>query len=348
MTSTAPRYTTNISWLGPAPHLMLSPSSAWTNGVPGLAHHRLPRAFPVKGDPATGGRPFHASGTAEAQQIAHVRAQRYRAAWRLAWDFPEPEQEERPWDEQADRWLAELDRYGIDRIAFATGGGNDTLARVVARHPERFVGFAHHNPFAPDAAAAMRRAVQQLGLRGLEIIAPALERRIDDRELYPLWETVEAMRAPVLIHFGMLGAGGGTAWNGRDNPGPLEQVARDFPTIQFVIPHFGIQHVTELLFLCWACENVNVDTSGSNQWVRWMPYPLTLEALIRKFYETIGPDRILFGSDSSWFPRGFSIRYLQDQIRACRFMNMPNDALRKIVGGNAARLFGLPMPRGES
>jgi predicted TIM-barrel fold metal-dependent hydrolase len=79
-----------------------------------------------------------------------------------------------------------------------------------------------------------------------------------------------------------------------------------------------------------------------------MPYPLTLEALIRKFYETIGPDRILFGSDSSWFPRGFSIRYLQDQIRACRFMNMPNDALRKIVGGNAARLFGLPMPRGES
>jgi hypothetical protein len=158
--------------------------------------------FPVKGDPSSGGQPLHISGTPEAQHIAHVRAQRHRAAWRLAWDFPEPEQEERPWDEQADRWLAELDRFGIDRIAFATGGGNDSLSRVVARHPERFVGFAHHNPFAPDAVAEMKRAVQQLGLRGLKIIAPALERRIDDRELYPLWETVEALRVPVLIHFG--------------------------------------------------------------------------------------------------------------------------------------------------
>jgi hypothetical protein len=160
--------------------------------------------------------------------------------------------------------------------------------------------------------------------------------------LYPVWEVCERLGIPVLIHFGMLGAGGGISWNGRDNPGLLEQVAKDFPTVEFVVPHFGIQYVKELLFLCWSCQNVSVDTSGSNQWVRWMPYPLTLEDLIRKFYETVGPERIVYGSDSSWFPRGYSIRYLQDQIRACRFMNMPHDAMQKIFGGNAARLFGLP------
>jgi predicted TIM-barrel fold metal-dependent hydrolase len=304
----------------------------------------------VKGDPSVAGtQRTYTPGTVAAEQAEYLRAQalKYRAAWRLAWDFPEPEKAEPPWEEQADRWLAELDRYGIDHIAFATAGDNDTLSRVVARHPDRFLGFAHHNPFAPGAAAELERAVDTLGLRGLKILAPALERRIDDRELYPLWESIEARGVPVLIHFGMLGAGGGISWNGRDNPGPLEQVAKDFPTIQFVVPHFGIQYVKELLFLCWACENVNVDTSGSNQWVRWMPYQLTLDELIRKFYETVGPDRILFGSDSSWFPRGFSIRYLQDQIRACRFMNMPDDALRKIFGGNAARLFRLPAPGGE-
>jgi predicted TIM-barrel fold metal-dependent hydrolase len=311
--------------------------------------------FPVKGDASTGGAAIrrYQAGTPAAEQESYLRAQseRYRAAWRLAWDFPEPEREEHSPDEQADRWLAELDRYGIDRIAFATGGDNDTLAHAVARYPERFIGFAHHNPFRPDAATEMDRAFHQLGLRGLKILAPALERRIDDRQLYPLWQKIEELGVPVLIHFGMMGAGGGISWNGRDNPGPLEQVARDFPTIQFVVPHFGIQYLSELLFLCWACENVNVDTSGSNQWVRWMPYPLSLDDLIRKFYETIGPDRILFGSDSSWFPRGFSIRYLQDQIRACRFMNMPHEALVKIFGGNAARLFHLaPIERsgGES
>ena len=80
---------------------------------------------------------------------------------------------------------------------------------------------------------------------------------------------------------------------------------------------------------------VNDNAGATHLW------KLTLEDLIRKFYETVGPDRILFGSDSSWFPRGFSIRYLQDQIRACRFMNLPDDALRKIFGDNAVRLFRL-------
>jgi predicted TIM-barrel fold metal-dependent hydrolase len=305
--------------------------------------------FPVKGDVSAsgGGVRQYAAGSPAAEQAAYLRAQseRYRAAWRLAWDFPKPEPEigagQQAVDALADRWVAELDRYGIDRIGFATGGGNVTLAHAVARHPDRFIGFAHHNPFEADAAAEMRRAVATLGLRGLKILAPALQHRIDDKSLYPLWETVEALGIPVLIHFGMLGGGGGISWNERDNPGALEQVCRDFPTIQFVVPHFGIQYVKELLFLCWAYENVNVDTSGSNQWTRWMPYTLTLEDLIRKFYETVGPDRILFGSDSSWFPRGFSIRYLQDQIRACRFMNLPDDALRKIFGDNAVRLFRL-------
>src|ERR1051326_7714956 len=92
--------------------------------------------FPIKGDvsASTAGPRLYAAGTPAARQSEYMRAQaeRSRAAWRLAWDFPEPEPALEP-DEQsvdavADRWLAELDRYGIDRIGFATGGGNDTLA----------------------------------------------------------------------------------------------------------------------------------------------------------------------------------------------------------------------------
>lgn len=303
--------------------------------------------FPIEGDPSVSGGAaarMYAPGSVAAEKAEYQRAQgeKYRAAWRLAWDFPEPETDFRTPEEQADRWLAELDAYGIDRVGFATGRDNDTLAGVVARAPDRFIGFAHHNPFRPDAAPELERAITTLGLRGYKILAPALERPVSERELYPIWEVCERLGIPVLIHFGMLGAGGGISWNGKDNPGLLEQVAKDFPTVEFVIPHFGIQYVKELLFLCWASQNVSVDTSGSNQWVRWMPYPLTLEDLLRKFYETVGSERIVYGSDSSWFPRGYSVRYLQDQIRACRFLNLPDDALRNIFGGNAARLFRLP------
>jgi hypothetical protein len=72
-----------------------------------------------------------------------------------------------------------------------------------------------------------------------------------------------------------------------------------------------------------------------------MPYPLSLEDLFRKAYETIGPERIIFGTDSSWFPRGFSYRYLQDQLRVCYWLNMKREDIEAIFGGNARRLTGL-------
>ena len=71
-----------------------------------------------------------------------------------------------------------------------------------------------------------------------------------------------------------------------------------------------------------------------------MPFKLTLEDLFAKAYETIGPERMLFGSDSSYFPRGFVLRYLHDQIRICYQLNFPEEDIRAIFGGNAARLLG--------
>ncbi len=280
---------------------------------------------------------------------SEARGRGYRDQWRLAWDFPEPDGGgDRTWEQEADLWAGEMDRHGIQRIVFVTGGGNDNLAQVVRRHPDRFVGFAHHDPFLPGAADELRRAVETLGLRGLKLIAPTLSRRIDDPSGYPVWEVAAAHRIPVLIHFGMLGAGGGIAHNDKINPAHLEPVAKDFPTVDFVVPHFGIQYVKELLFLCWACPNVHVDTSGSNQWVRWMPYPLTLDDLFRKFLETVGPERIVYGSDSSWFPRGYVIRYLQDQVRVCRLLGLHHRDLQAIFGGNAARLLGLELTGEEA
>lgn len=279
----------------------------------------------------------------DAAQHREEQVAKYAEQWRYAWDFPEPESGDRSWEEEADLWVTELEKYGISRIGFVTGGGNDRLAEVVKRHPDDFIGFAHHEPFSEEAARELERAVTDFGLKGYKLIAPTLSRVINDPSAYPTWEVAATYGIPVLIHFGMLGGGGGIASNDKINPALLEPVARAFPTVNFVVPHFGIQFVKELLFLCWACPNVHVDTSGSNQWVRWMPYSLTLDDLFRKFYETVGPERIVFGTDSSWFPRGFAIRYLQDQVRICRFMGLKHDELQLIFGGNAARLLGVTL-----
>jgi predicted TIM-barrel fold metal-dependent hydrolase len=135
--------------------------------------------------------------------------ERTRHQWRMAFDFPEPEAEQPSADVQAERWVAELDRYGIERIGFVTGQDNDELARFVKVYPDRFIGFAHHDITRPDAAAELERAVRELGLRALKLLAPTIPVLINDRSLYPVWETCERLGIPVLCHFGLLGAAGG-------------------------------------------------------------------------------------------------------------------------------------------
>lgn len=245
-------------------------------------------------------------------------------------------------DAMADRWRDELDRHGVRWINFVTGHDNDLLARVVRRHPDRFTGMAHH-PLAPGAGAELRRAVDQLGLRGYKLLGPLTEIPFEDPAVRDVWEVLAERRLPALIHFGYLGRGGGVVAHPRMSPLSLFEVARDFPEIPFVIPHFGAGYWQDLLALCWSLPNIYVDTSGSNQWIRWMPYPLTLEDLFRKAFETIGPERVLFGTDSAAFPRGFSERYLQDQLRAAYTLNLPEEDVALVFGGNAARLFGLTL-----
>lgn len=275
--------------------------------------------------------------------IAREHAMAYNKAWRLAWDFPPPEQD-RPDDEtQADRWAAEIEKYGLRAVGFVTGGGNDHLSSIVARYPETFIGFAHNYLFADDAADQLKHAVTNLGMKGYKLLAPTLDRPIEDLDAYPVWEMCAELDIPVLVHFGIQGSGGGIATHENINPLKLHSIAKDFPDVTFVIPHFGCAWVRETLQLCWACANVSIDTSGSNQWIKWVPGDLTVKDLFRKYMETIGPDRIIFGSDSSWFPRGFAVRYLQDQIRDARDIGLHHEDLQKIFGGNAAQLFKIDL-----
>ncbi|MCB0097466.1 MAG: hypothetical protein KDE46_17165, partial [Caldilineaceae bacterium] len=88
----------------------------------------------------------------------------YGEHWRRMWGFPQPEKpDEHPGDEeQARRWVAELDKYGIRAIGFVTGGGNEHLSEICSWHPDRFVGFVHHSPFVPNAVEKLEHGVKEL------------------------------------------------------------------------------------------------------------------------------------------------------------------------------------------
>jgi predicted TIM-barrel fold metal-dependent hydrolase len=131
-----------------------------------------------------------------------------------------------------------------------------------------------------------------------------------------------------------MGSAGGIANHVNINPLIIHDVAKRFPNMKIIVPHFGCGYIFETLNLCWACPNVYIDTSGSNQWMRWMPYEVNLEMLFRKYRETIGPERILFGTDSSYFPRGYAKSYFDEQFKAMINVGYSDDEIERVVYGN--------------
>ncbi len=267
----------------------------------------------------------------------------YQEQWWSACSFPFPEEAEPPAEVQAARWSDEIEAAQVEAVVFVTGGGNRVLARAIADHP-RMLGFAHHDPFGPDAAVELRRAVAEDRLCGYKVLAPALDGAIDDESLDPVWQVAEDLGIPVLVHFGTLDGGGGVADHMNISPLRLHRVAKAFPEVPFVVPHFGCSHPGDLLQLVWACRNVHVDTSGNNEWVRWMPYPLTLGDLFTRFLDTIGPERVLFGSDSAHFPRGLVRAYYDEQAEIVGRLGLSEGDRHLVFAANAARLVGLGVP----
>lgn len=261
--------------------------------------------------------------------------------WLPDFGFPQPEAPSENYEETAERWLAECEAYGLKHVVFQTGGGNDALARVVNKYPARFSGFAHHSIDESDAAQQLERAVGELGLRGYKILAPVVEKPLADSAYADVFEVCHQKRLPVLIHFGILGGAGGVAGTLNFSPLALAEVAARYPHANFIVPHFGCGFPNDLLTLCWACPNVYVDTSGNNLWTRWTMESFTLQQLFARFYATVGAGRIIFGSDSDWFPRGFALRYLMDQYGAVRALGWPDADIKAVFRDNALQLLGL-------
>ena len=89
------------------------------------------------------------------------------------------------------------------------------------------------------------------------------------------------------------------------NPLDLHAIALAHPRLPIVVPHFGAGMFREALMLADLCPNVLLDTSSSNHWIDYHP-GLTLVDVFRQALLVAGPSRLLFGTDSSFFPRGWN------------------------------------------
>jgi hypothetical protein len=107
-----------------------------------------------------------------------------------------------------------------------------------------------------------------------------------------------------------------------------------------VIPHFGAGFFREALMVADHCPNVYLDTSSSNGWMRYAEGELDLEMVFRRALDVVGARRLLFGTDSSFFPRGWVEGIFREQSAILERIGVNRTDAAAILGGNLAELHG--------
>jgi aminocarboxymuconate-semialdehyde decarboxylase len=233
---------------------------------------------------------------------------------------------------------------------------NERVAEMVSFNPDRFVGIGTVPlPSPKQAAAELKRAVTELGLRGAIISSHAESMELGDRKLDPFWSMAEKLDVPIYVH----PAGFSHPerlrnyflWNSIGQP--LEEAlamssliydgAMDrHPRLKLCIAHGGgflpyYAGRVDRAFEARPETRENI-TAKPSIYMKRMHYDTTVynPDMIEFLAQKVGVKRIMMGTDypvwvAEWDPIGFVKRIpcISSAQRAA------------ILGGNAAKILGL-------
>jgi|SRR5215831_4123330 len=221
-----------------------------------------------------------------------------------------------PWNTVADLglYLRRACAAGINKTvvfpAFHTDNikANQELARIIARHAGRLIGFAfiHSLRESGQVHSITKHAVARWGFRGIKVHG------FEAMPTREVCDVARAFRLPVLVDVG-----------GRTHV--AEMFASQYPDVNFIIPHLGSfagdwkahqQTIDQLV----RFPNLYADTSSVRH------YDYIVQAVKRA-----GPHKILFGSDGPWLHPGV-------EIHKVRLLGLPRESEALILGGNILRL----------
>ncbi len=267
-----------------------------------------------------------------------------RVAEFLGWDPPGTPLE------LAERWVGQMATHSLGRVALIASvpGDEDSVSEAALAHPEKFVGLFMVDPTVPDAEERVARGFDHLGLHGICLFPAMHGYRLEDERVNRVVQIVsQKPDSALFVHCGVLTVGARKALGlpgafdlRLGNPIELQSVAEAFPTVPIIVPHFGGGLFSEALMVADLCPNICFDTSSSNRWTRYHP-GLTLEKVFRQALEVVGPNRLIFGSDSSFFPRGWNRAIWKQQQEVLFHIDRSPEDVENIFRGNFNRLFPL-------
>lgn len=236
--------------------------------------------------------------------------------------------------ETSKKWGEELAKAGVSKAIFLAFEPNHPANTEFMKKSDKFVGFTAVNP--------EKHSPQQLvndlenGFKGVKMYPASRGFRVNTDEARKIFDACNDYEVPVMIHFGITLGSNSNMLNA--NPNDLHPIAKEYPDLNFIIPHFGAGMMRESLFLTYHCDNVYFDSSGSNSWMKYLPYDTDLKKVFKKFINAAGIDKLLFGTDSSFFPRGYRTTLLEKQKRVLDELGVKKSEQKKFFHDNIKKI----------
>jgi predicted TIM-barrel fold metal-dependent hydrolase len=209
---------------------------------------------------------------------------------------------------------------------------NEDVAAECAEHADVLIPFASVDPWKGRAAVRQARELARAhGVRGFKF-HPSLQGFFpNDRMVYPLYEELEQLGLPVLIHTGQTGIGAGMPGGAGirlkySNPLHVDDVAADFPAMPIILAHPSFPWQDEALSVATHKPQVYIDLSG------WSPKYFPPQLV--RYANSLLKEKVLFGSD---FPAITPDRWLADFEK----LEIKPEVRPLILKENAAKLLKL-------
>ena len=260
---------------------------------------------------------------------------------------------------------------GLARLA------NDSLAAIVAQHPEHFPAFVASLPMnnVPAALEEMDRALGRLGAKGVQVFTNVNGRPLDDPEFFPIFERcVTAYDLPVWLHPTRTARFADYATEDKSKyeiwwlfGWPYETSAcmarlvfsgmfDRLPALRVITHHLGAMAPFFEARIAHGMDELGSRTSDEDYGAllkRMARRPVDYfkmfyadtsvsgsAAAIRCGLDFYGADHVLFGTDCPFDPQGGPL-FIRETIRAIESLALDDEDRRKLYVANAHRLLRL-------
>ena len=235
--------------------------------------------------------------------------------------------------------------YEFFKTGFNTHQKNNVVKQ---KHPDRFVLCGSYDPREEEAGLdRFREMMADYPIGGLKLYTAEWRGeskgwKLNDPWSYKYLELAQEMGIKnVHVHKGpTIYPLSRDAFDVND----VDYAATDFPGLNFIVEHVGLPRLDDFCWIATQEPNVYAGTSVAMAFIN--SRPKYFAEIMANLLFWLGEDRILFGSDYAiWSPKWIIDKFmafqLPDDVREEFGVELTPTIKRKIMGENAARLYGI-------